>query len=113
MKDDNDRQVTLGSAEKAVLLAMLQRRDVWSKASGWVWESAHWTVQLMGALERKGLVQPLVPDEQYQLTARGKGVATELLLPFVQIHEQKRTRPVSLPPTGSYRVVKGRRGVGR
>lgn len=113
MTNENERKPRLGQAEKAALIAMVQRGGVWEKESKWVWESTHWTVELMDSLSRKGFAEPLEPGARYQLTAQGKALATELLLPFVQIHAQRRSQPVQLPRQGSYRTMGGWRGTSR
>lgn len=113
MSEQQRRPIPLGTAEKAALLAMVQRANTWTKQSGWVWENAHWTVELMDSLVRKGLAETSEPGVKYELTIEGLSMGKDLLLPFVQLPTRARKRAVPLPRQGSYKSVNGRRGTSR
>jgi hypothetical protein len=73
------RKDTLGSAEGAVLAALLGRRGhAWAADDRPLWESRHWTLTLLNTLTSKGLVDELDPNKRYELTAEGRAKAAEI-----------------------------------
>lgn len=99
------RRNTIGTAEKAVLSALLERQGKWADVDGVLWESKYWTIEILGTLANKGLVREIVPAKQYELTP--DGAAKAALLPVLWGGPNRRA--VHLPTQGSYRRARANR----
>jgi hypothetical protein len=71
------KQIRLGDAERETLVALERRGGNWTTADRALWDSRHWTLQLMASLSRKGCVQVTGVDT-FAITPQGRAVALRL-----------------------------------
>lgn len=85
------RMTALGSAERAVLAGLYANGGTWSASKRPLWESRHWTLRILAALTRRGLVREVVPDVQYEITKEGERQVTNPQPTVVQVGITKPT----------------------
>lgn len=98
------RQRPLGSAEKACLERLMARGGRWADGDKPLWESKHWTLELLAALAIKGMVNEVKPGKEYKLTAAGTAQAEGLGIGDLMSPPVPRQSPVHFPLPGSYRL---------
>jgi hypothetical protein len=98
------RQRPLGSAEKVCLQRLSARGGTWTEGEKPLWESKHWTLELLAALTIKGMVSEVKPGQEYRLTADGTAQADGLGFEISMPSPISGQTPVHFDESGSYRL---------